>query len=265
MFWGPDTSGATPISCGGKEVIISNYGSKSYKECKSSTNYPASKCQDAFQNKMRDSFGAMWYSSAEGIGAWIQVTFKDLYMVTKFEVQPRANPDERNKVIELEFSDGTKQSFTLINTDKRQTFTIKSVQTQYVTVRIKEVFGTRNNGGAYNFFGIECKNLQNNDDSKEATGELKAAGISPKKLPPLFKPPKDKVVNLSCRESFSNSKKFLKTKMGLGDYIIVNCFSSCAQSSFSVYGSGKYTKDSVICKAAFHDKKITSVGGQVIR
>jgi len=34
IYFGPDTTGATPISCGGKEEIISKVGSPSYKECK---------------------------------------------------------------------------------------------------------------------------------------------------------------------------------------------------------------------------------------
>ena len=211
---------------------------------------------------MQDSFGSMWYSLGEGIGGWIKVIFQDLYMITKLELQPRANPNERNKVIELEFSDGSKQKFTMINTDKKQEFKVESVQTQYVILKIIEVFGTMNNGGAFNFYGIECKNLST-EESKESNGLIKAAGVTPKKLPPMFKPPPEKVINLSCRDSFSNSKKFTKTKMGLGDFIIVNCFSSCSLSTWAVYGTGKYTKDSVICKAAFHDKKITSVGGQV--
>ena len=62
---------------------------------------------------MQDSFGSMWYSLGEGIGGWIKVIFQDLYMITKLELQPRANPNERNKVIELEFSDGSKQKFTM--------------------------------------------------------------------------------------------------------------------------------------------------------
>jgi hypothetical protein len=204
----------------------------------------------------------MWYSAGEGIGAWIEISFKALYLVTKFRVKQRANPSERNKVLDLEFSDGSKQTFSLTNNDQIQEFAVASVQTQYIIIRIKEVFGTINNGGSFEFYGIECKNLSN-DDSKEAKGVLKAAGVSVQKIPPLFKDNIVKPINVSCRESFSNSKKFKKTKMGLSDSVLVNCFSSCALTNWAVYGTTKYTKDSVICKAAFHDKKITSVGGQV--
>ncbi len=230
---------------------------------KSSSNYPNSRCQDGFQNKNREGFGSMWYSSSEGIGAWIQVSFKGVFMVTKFEFVNRSNPNERNKSIELEFSDGSKQLFELINSDKKLTFNVKKVQTQYIIVRIKQVYGTINNGGCFNFYGIECKNLKN-QTKMETTGILKAAGINPNAIAPLFKDTTIRIIGLSCRESFSNSKKFRRIKMGLGNSVIVNCFTSCATSIWAVYGTGKYTKDSAICKAAFHDKKITSIGGQVI-
>lgn len=262
MFFGPDTSGATPISCGGKETLISKPGSPSFKGCTASSTYAGSKCNDAFMNKMVDAFGSMWYSSAEGIGSWIQINFKGLYMVTKLEIKLRANPAERNKIFEVEFSDGSHQSITVVNTDKVQSFNIDRVQTQYVILKVKEVYGTINNGGSFNLYGIECKNLKI-EESKESTGILKAAGVSPKKLKPLFIDDKEKVYNVSCRESFSNSKKFTKVKMALGNSIIVNCFTSCSMTPWDIYGTGKYTKDSAICKAAFHDKKITAAGGQV--
>lgn len=188
-------------------------------------------------------------------------------MITKFEVQPRANPSERNKVLELEFMDGSKQRFNVINTDKRQEFTVQHVKTNYVIIRFVEVYGTINNGGAFNIFGIECKNLsiddQNSKENERYNGILKAAGITPKKLPALFKEAPDKPISLNCKDSFATSTKFKKTKMALGNSVLVNCYSSCSFSPYPIYGTSFYTKDSVICKAAFHDKKITAVGGLV--
>ena len=51
--------------------------------------------------------------------------------------------------------------------------------------------------------------------------------------------------------------------MGEGNHAVVNCFSSCSLSPQLVYGNGRYTKDSAICKAAFHANKITNLGGKV--
>ncbi len=34
IFLGPDDSGAVPISCGGKETLLSKPGTKYYKKCK---------------------------------------------------------------------------------------------------------------------------------------------------------------------------------------------------------------------------------------
>jgi hypothetical protein len=34
MFFGPDTSGTSPVSCGGKELLISKPGNPFYIKCK---------------------------------------------------------------------------------------------------------------------------------------------------------------------------------------------------------------------------------------
>ena len=104
LFIGYDDTGADPISCGGNEMLLSKPGSSSYKGCKASSIYRGTKCDDGFQNKTQDSKGSMWISKGEGVGAWIKIEFKDIYMITKFSHYPRANPAERNKEIELEFS-----------------------------------------------------------------------------------------------------------------------------------------------------------------
>ncbi len=214
---------------------------------------------------MRDGFGAMWYSKGEGVNAWLQVIFKNLFIITKFEVRMRKNPNERNKILELEFSNGEKQRFTMFNNDETQTFSVNHVQTSYIIVKVIEVYGTINNGGAFNFWGIECKNLEvANEDSKEANGLLKAAGVSPKKIPALFKVETEEIFGVGCRENLINSKKFRTTKMAFGEHITIQCFTSCALTPYFIYGTDRYTKDSSLCKAAFHARKIEPQGGKVI-
>ena len=213
---------------------------------------------------MRDGFGTMWYSKGEGVGAWLQVLFKGLFIISRFEVKPRGNANERNKVIQLEFSDGSKQLFTMLNTDSIQKFDVQQVQTTYVIIKILQVYGTINNGGSFNFFGVECKNLSVvKKSSPGSKGLLKAAGVASKEMPPLFIIEKKVVVNVSCKDTFVNAEKFKTTKMDMGSHIIINCNSSCSLTPNIIYGTGKYTKDSAICKAAFHDNKITNAGGKV--
>jgi len=213
---------------------------------------------------MRDGFGTMWYSKGEGVGAWLQLLFKGLFIITRFEVKPRRDGNERNKVIQLEFSDGSKQLFTMLNTDSIQKFNVQQVETTYVIVKILQVYGTINNGGSFNFFGVECKNLSLvNKSSPGSTGLLRAAGVASKEMPPLFILEKEEVINVSCKDTFVNAEKFKSIKMGRGSNIIINCNSSCSLTPNIVYGTGLYTRDSAICKAAFHDNKITNAGGKV--
>jgi hypothetical protein len=214
---------------------------------------------------MKDAFGSMWWSKGEGIGAWMQVIFKGLFIITRWEVTPRGNALERNKIMELEFSDGTKQRFTILNNSSVQNFPVAQVHTSYVIVKIIEVYGTINNGGSFNFFGMECKNLGIPEkESKEANGLLRAAGLNPNEIPSLYEIDNTEVVGVGCRDSFVNSKKFKFTKMDENNFIIINCFNSCSLSSYLIYGNEKYTKDSAICKSAFHSKKISALGGKVI-
>ena len=213
---------------------------------------------------MTDGFGAMWYTRGEGVGGWIQVIFKGIFVITKFEVKPRNNPNERNKVIQLEFSDGSKQRFTMLNNSSVQSFTVQSVETSYVIVKIIEVYGTINNGGSFNFYGVRCKNLEIPEkESKEASGLIRASGINPKEIPALFNVESEEVVGVSCRDSLINNKKFKTIKMDEGRHIIINCSSSCSLSPYLIYGKGKYSKDSALCKAAYHNNKLSQQGGKV--
>ncbi len=212
---------------------------------------------------MREGFSSMWYTRAQGVGSWLQVVFKGIYIVTKFQYRNRRNPNERNKVIELEFSNGDKQKFTLLNTYNIQTFNVKQVQTSYIIVKVREVYGTINNGFSINLWGIECKNLSLNHTSKESNGLLKAAGVNPKKIKALFNVKHEEVIGVGCRDNLINSKKFHGIKTGEGNHVTINCYSSCSLSPYLIYGNGRYTKDSALCKAAFHDRKISHTGGKV--
>jgi len=212
---------------------------------------------------MKDEFGSMWFSKGEGIGAWFKLSFNGVFLVTKFQYKPRQNSNERNKVIELLFSDGSRQRFTIPNNDLTHELVLQKVQTQFVIVKIREVYGTINNGGAFNFFGIECKNLKSKGAKKESSGLMKAAGKDPKTIPPLFEIINKKIIPLNCMDSLSNSKILAGVPTSLGSSVEVRCFESCSDSPYMVYGNNKYTKDSAICKAAFHNKKIQANGGIV--
>jgi len=55
---------------------------------------------------MEDAAYGMWTSNGEGLDAWIELNLKKKYQITRWEFKNRENPAERNKVIEVQFSNG---------------------------------------------------------------------------------------------------------------------------------------------------------------
>jgi len=50
---------------------------------------------------MEDAAYGMWHSNGEGLDAWLEITLKKKYQITRWEYKNRENPAERNKVIEV--------------------------------------------------------------------------------------------------------------------------------------------------------------------
>ena len=48
----------------------------------------------------------MWATNGEGVGAWIELKFKNLYQLQAVEYRNRAGSGERNREIEMEFGNG---------------------------------------------------------------------------------------------------------------------------------------------------------------
>jgi hypothetical protein len=72
---------------------------------------------------------------------------------------------------------------------------------------------------------------------------------------------------LNCRDSLSNSFKFNEINTDPGSKIKIFCPESCTTTDAPVYGGGEdtnYTKDSAICRAAFHTGKLSSKGGSLL-
>ena len=81
--------------------------------------------------------GTTWASRGEGVGAWVKAYFKQPHQVKKIELVQRANEAERNRGVELTFSEG----------QIRRSLTLRSeVRTNSLTVTILDVFGTISNG-----------------------------------------------------------------------------------------------------------------------
>jgi len=256
MFFGFDSKANAPIECGGKPIEVSNSTSKFFQSCKASTEKEGWNCEAGFSGKNRDEEGGMWASNNEGIGAWVSIKFNGLFEILKFVYKDRKNPAERNSHLILTFSNGETQDIFLKNTDEETTFNVDHIKATGVKIMIKGVYGTMNNGGAFSFVGIRCKSgdeeLDDDEDKKHQN-----------KLIPFFVKSSLKLVTLNCRDSFSNTHKFDNLIIKPNVKVNVKCPESCANSDVPVYGIGQYSKDSAICRSAFHAQKIGSRGGIV--
>ena len=123
LFFGFDSTIKTPLSCGGDEKLISDPSVENFKGCTTSSYYDSNwKCENGLSGINKDQEGTMWATKREGVGSWIEVHFNSLHYLTKIEIMNRRNPQERNSLIEAEFSNGSKQLFKLLNIDDVQTF-----------------------------------------------------------------------------------------------------------------------------------------------
>ena len=263
VFFGADSSLINPISCGGPEIWVSDPTSKSYSDCSSSSFWESTwKCENGLNGNNRDIEGSIWATRHEGIGAWIEAKFKDTYFLTRVEIKNRRSPQERNSLLEISFPDGKKQLVKLPNSEDVINIPIDPpTKSNMIRFTIKGVYGTVNNGGSFKIFGLECKDIDNDvltssayiNTSAAVTGGMASqGGLNPKMLAPLFKPQEKPPVLLLCKDSLSNVKKLDHVKLKPGFQVKIRCLETCYDTKYPVYGDLKYSKDSAICKSAYH-------------
>jgi hypothetical protein len=162
LFFQFNPHGSPQLSCGGKEENIAISAGVAFESCSSSSSYPNSQwdCEYAFSGKMVDAPFSMWATNGEGVGAWIEIKFKNDYLITAIEYKNRDNPGERNKEIDVMFSNGEIITTKLKNTEKKNNLKITPAISKSIKFTIKSVYGTINNGGAFNIIGLPCKRNQ---------------------------------------------------------------------------------------------------------
>ena len=214
---------------------------------------------------MIDEENGMWATRNEGQGAWISIKFKQLIQLSRLEYINRRNPAERNSIIELTYDNGDIQTINLKNTSEIREINLKPIKTTSVKILIKSVYGTINNGGGFNFYGVACINTDNINKQEQdlLTGMEKVSGVGKKPIKPLFNVDKPKAIKLHCKDSVSNSRKFDTVKKGYNDKVLIYCNENCSPADVPVYGNTNYSKDSAVCKSAFHSQKLPSEGGNV--
>jgi len=241
LFYQVNPNAARHFICGGKESNIGLYNGGAFDSCSSSSSYPNNQwnCEYAFSGRMIDGPFTMWASNGEGIGAWIEVVFKQEYQITGIEFKNRDNPGERSKEIELKYSNGETVALPLKNTDRVVSLPIHPVVTRSIRFRIKSVFGTINNGGAFNIIGLPCR--------VEESSLTNTKNQDP--------------INLRCEHNLINHEQLMKMNFQIGDRFKASCSTSCVDQAVNIYGSLIYSEDSSLCKAAYHMGVISASGG----
>ena len=92
-----------------------------------------------------DSVSTEWATKKEQAGAWITMDFdKGEETINRMVYSNRCGEFDRNKVVQLEFSDGTRQNITVPNHCDAQVFELNSpVKTSAVKLTIVETYATK--------------------------------------------------------------------------------------------------------------------------
>jgi hypothetical protein len=261
IFFGFDNSLLSPLSCGGQEKLISDPTSDTYSSCNQSSFLDSNwRCENGLSGNNKDEEGKIWATKHEGIGAWMEVEFSNLFLVTRFSFMNRRVPQERNSLIEVEFSDGKKMLIKLLNIDDVQSVEVKPPRkSKSIKFTIKAVYGTINNGGSINVYGLECKDADNSKSPPGPNGQM-----SVKEIQPIFKGANKKDITLICKDSLSNTRKLDHYKIKPGLKVQIICNDTCQFSTYAIYGDMKYSRDSSICKSAYHAGILTGPGQKIL-
>jgi hypothetical protein len=254
VFFGADDQDA--MECGGEELWISepNENNGHFKECSESSRWRDFwACRQGLAGEFADKEGSMWASRNEGVNAWLNVEFKNLYRISSIEYQNRNNPNERNSKITANFLGDSKFEMKMLNTNDKIKFKLEPpIDSTFVKFVINDVYGTINNGGSFKIYGQKC--ISKDEAAMKNEGAVKT----------LFNLPDNTVVTVACGETLINAaSKFSSVKKTTGNSVTIKCPENCALTVGNVYGSEKYTMDSAICKSAYHSKKLPENGGLV--
>jgi len=81
VFYSLDSEGNEQVSCGGTEILASDPQGDGFQSCAASSFIEGFECEAGLSGKMKDAPHSIWVSDSEGIGGWLEVTFKDKYMI----------------------------------------------------------------------------------------------------------------------------------------------------------------------------------------
>lgn len=98
----------------------------------------------------------IWSTNGEGIGSWIEIQFKTDYQVTQIIYKNRESSIQRNRELQIQFSNGYLFSFQAKNTDSLQKIRFEPQIVRSLKIYIVSVYTSFNNGGSFRIFGLPC-------------------------------------------------------------------------------------------------------------
>ena len=114
----------------------------------SSQQAPENSCEMAFDTDI-NADSTEWATNNEGVGAWIQLNFKQGYEIVRLEIRHRSpGTAMRFKEILMEFSNGKSHYYTL-NDDpmiSNKVVFLKLMVSDYLRITATSAYGTFDNG-----------------------------------------------------------------------------------------------------------------------
>lgn len=112
------------------------------QECRASSEYSSAwSCAKAFDGDMN----TQWGTNGEGLCSWITLNFGKPVRINTLAYANRI-AKERNKDVQLEFSDGSVESMTLRNDSNLNSYHFTEKTSSFVKIHVKSTYSTMNNG-----------------------------------------------------------------------------------------------------------------------
>lgn len=251
LFLTVDDKELKPIACGGTKLWVSQPNGPYYQSCIESSKYGDGwGCHDGLNGQLEEVRGKFWQSNGEGEDAYIKINLKDIFMIDSFTYKDKNDLRLQNKKLRISFSSGEYFDYEHFQSSEAVDVNLdKPYKTSWIKVTILEVNNSINSGGSFKFYGMACEPQNNLDDAE---------------IKPIFESYDDDAFYLDCQESITNSNQFHNVDKSFNTCYDIICPDSCNDSVSSyIYGNKKYSKDSVVCKAAAHSGAIGKSGGQV--
>ncbi len=71
--------------------------------CQASSVYQNADCTNAFDGDFKNTDSSVWASDHEGVGAWIEILFDDIYRIDSTRIMQRRNTIEQFETVEISF------------------------------------------------------------------------------------------------------------------------------------------------------------------